>query len=301
MAKRSLSATIVITSKNRDDDLRTALASCMRQIPIPEVVVIDDGSTDGTSEMVRREFSAVRYTRHGESTGYIVARNLAATLATGDVIVSIDDDAEFSSPHCVRQTLADFDGDRIGAVAIPYSDVNKDPAEHQRSPDPSQTFITDRFIGTAHAVRRDVFLELGGYRELFFHQGEEGDYCARMMDAGYFVKLGNADQIHHFESPKRDFRRMDLFGRRNDVLFAWLNVPTLFLPVHLAGILFNGMRFGFRVGRPARMAYGLALGVASSFRYWAARAPVSKQCYRLLRRIRKNGPQPLDQAVDSLT
>ena len=81
----------------------------------------------------------------------------------------------------------------------------------QRAPDPSAVWVTDRFIGTAHAVRRDVFLACGGYREFLVHQGEEGDFCIRMLAGGHHVRLGNSDPIHHFESPRRDFRRMDYY------------------------------------------------------------------------------------------
>ena len=218
---RPKTASVVITTRNRRDELRTALRSVMEQTHPCEVIVIDDASTDGTSEMVRAEFSSARLERSGEcrgliarrdagtqvAAGYIAGRNDGAKLATTDIIFSIDDDAAFSTPHVVAQTLEDFSDGRIGAVAIPYADVNKDNVIRQRAPDRDHVWVTDRFIGTAHAVRREVFLECGGYRECFVHQGEEGDFCLRMLADGYVVRLGNADPVHHFESPKRDFSR----------------------------------------------------------------------------------------------
>ncbi len=83
----------------------------------------------------------------------------------------------------------------------------------QSPPNTSGTWITDTFIGTAHALRRDIFLKLGGYRDHLVHQGEESDFCIRMLDAGYLVRLGRSDPINHWESPKRDLRRMDFYGR----------------------------------------------------------------------------------------
>jgi hypothetical protein len=99
------------------------------------------------------------------------------------VVFSLDDDAVFSSPFVLEQTLRDFSHPRIGAVAIPYIEPHKANREMQRAPTREDVWITASYIGTAHAVRRDVFLALGGYREHLVHQGEEGDFCIRMLAA----------------------------------------------------------------------------------------------------------------------
>jgi len=280
-------ASVVVSTRNRVADLKVALRSCSHQTGLGQVIVIDDGSADDTSKEVSQEFPAVELVRHDISTGYITARNEGAAAASGDVIFSIDDDAAFTSRHIVEQVLAEFDDPRVGAVAIPYADVNRDGIERQRTTDPSQIWVTDRFIGTAHAIRRDVFLKLGGYREFFFHQGEESDFCIRMLDAGYVVRLGNSDRIDHFESPKRDTKRMDLYGRRNDVLFTVLNVPWPWLPLHLASVTFKGLLFGVRVGRPLRMLKGLWMGYRDAFRYRSQRKPVSVKTYTTFRKLRE--------------
>ncbi len=286
-----LDATIVITTKDRCDDLRSALRSCVDQKGAAiEVLVVDDASSDGTAAMLASEYPTIRVITHGESTGYIVGRNEAARAARGGIIFSIDDDAAFTSPDIVAQTLQEFDNPCVGAVAIPYADVNRDAVEHQRTPDPSQVFVADRFIGTAHAVRRNVFLQLGGYREFFFHQGEESDFCLRLMNAGYIIRLGNSDRIDHFESPRRDTRRMDLYGRRNDILIVALNVPLLWLPVHLLSVSAKGLMFGIRVGRPMRMLRGIVTGYAAAIRHCGERQAVSRKTYHQFRTLRRSGP-----------
>ena len=238
-----MKASVVITTRNRKEELRVALHSAFAQIAQPEVLVMDDGSDDGTAEMVRSEFPDVVLHRFEESKGYIVRRNQGGQLAIGDVIFSIDDDAEFSTAHVVGQTLQAFNDPRIGAVAIPYIEPHKDNRLLQKAPEEKTVWITDRFIGTAHAVRRDVFLKLGGYREHLVHQGEEGDYCIRLLDAGYFVRLGNADTIIHHESPKRDLGRMDYYGCRNSILFIWQNVPWPARPFQLLATTLNCLRW----------------------------------------------------------
>jgi GT2 family glycosyltransferase len=216
-----MKATVVIVTKDRRDELRDALRSATGQRqPLLEVLVVDDGSADGTADMVRAEFASVRVKRFETSAGLVVRRNDAAELATGDVIFSLDDDAVFTTPDVVAQTMAEFDHPRIGAIAIPYIDVRRGPEEHQRAPVAHGRWATPVFRGTAHALRRDVFLRLGGYRGSIVHQGEEIDFALRMLDGGFVVRLGNADPIHHFESPSRSMRRMEFYFRRNEILLA---------------------------------------------------------------------------------
>ena len=288
-------ASIVITTKNRKEELRGAIASALAQSTTVEVLVVDDASTDGTSEMVKAEFPTVRLHRVEQSLGYIVQRNTGAELASAPIIFSIDDDATFPSSRTVEQTLAEFNHPGVGAVAIPFINVRQDDVVRQRAPDDGRIWVAPSYIGTAHALRRDVFLALGGYRGQLVHQGEESDYCARMLDAGYVVRLGRADPIHHFESPRRDFRRMDLYGRRNDILYAWHNVPLARLPVHLAGTTLNGLRFGMRCGRFWRHARGLLNGYGACLKFFRERRPLTPRAYRLSRVLKTRGSVPLDE------
>src|SRR2546429_9509448 len=98
---RNLTASVVIITKNRKDELRRAIHSCFSQTMPLEVLVIDDGSTDGTAEMVSSQFHRVRLKRSDTSRGYIFQRNVAAQITTTDIGFSIDDAAEFSSPNTV--------------------------------------------------------------------------------------------------------------------------------------------------------------------------------------------------------
>jgi hypothetical protein len=88
---------------------------------------------------------------------------------------------------------------------------------------------------------------------------------------------------------------MDVFGRRNDVLFATLNVPALHVLPHLAATTINGLRHGWRVGRTWNMVRGLSRGYAASLMSWSDRRPVPRATYDLFRRLKKSGPIPLSK------
>jgi glycosyltransferase involved in cell wall biosynthesis len=292
-----VTATLIITTKNRKEELRLALQSAITQTVRPEVIVLDDGSTDGTADLVKAEFPGVVLHRFKESCGLIVRRNEGARMARGEILFSIDDDAQFSTPHVLEQTLAEFDSPRVGAVAIPYIEPNKANCVLQRAPSTDKIWVAPAFIGTAHALRRDLFLQLGGYREDLVHQGEESDYCIRMLAAGQVVRLGNSELILHHESPKRDLRRMDFFGCRNSILFAWQNVPGPYLPIFLLATTFNCLRWTFQPKRFATRLSGILAGYRDCLR--TKRSPVPVGIYQSWRRLRKSGTVTLDSISSS--
>jgi glycosyltransferase involved in cell wall biosynthesis len=291
--EKKRSATVVITTKNRKEDLAKCLASILTQTVPLQILVIDDGSTDGTAELVRQEFPRVELHRSENSSGYIVQRNRAAGLAETPFIFSMDDDAIFSSPRVVEQTLRDFDNPRIGAVAIPFVDVNTSPEVKQQAPDAGGVYAAYSFIGTAHALRKDLFLGLGGYRELLVHQSEEEDYSIRLLNAGYIVRCGRSDPIHHFESPRRSWARMDYHGARNKVMYAWNNVPFPYFPVHLAVTTFMTSIQARQPGRALTRWRGVADAYARCLTARADRRPVAPAVYRLSRELKRRGAVPL--------
>lgn len=279
-------ATVIITTKNRKDDLRNAVQSVLQQDVPVDVLIIDDGSTDGTSGMIRAEFPQVRVERSEQSLGLIVQRTRAAKMATTPIIISIDDDALMVSPSTIRQTLADFEHPLIGAVAIPYIDVKYGPDVKQRAPSDDGIFVTSAYRGTAHALRREIFNELGGYKGYFLHQVEEGEFCMRLLNAGLFVRLGRADPIHHLESPKRDHTRVHHYNARNHVLWAWYGVPWRYLPFHLLATTYKTLRSGWQSKYFRASLHGSLRGYLNILTQLGQRRPVSAAAYRLFRRLK---------------
>jgi glycosyltransferase involved in cell wall biosynthesis len=293
-------ATVIITTKNRREDLAKAVASALAQTARPEVLVIDDGSTDGTQEFISREFPPVRLHRSDQSLGLIVQRNLAAKLASNPFLISIDDDAVFSTPTVVETTLHEFDHPRVGAVAVPVVDINRSSDVRNKAPDAASIYALYDYVGTAHALRRNIFLKLGGYREILFHQGEEEDYCIRMLNAGYITRAGNADPIHHYESTKRSFARMDYYGARNKVLYAWHNVPFPDLPVRLAGTTVMTSTYSLQPARMLTRLRGVVAAYAIVCTGRMARRPVASRIYKLSQKLKKRGPLPLNEIEGEL-
>ncbi|MGZ8952333.1 MAG: glycosyltransferase family 2 protein [Methylobacter sp.] len=97
---------VVIPSYNRRERLKRALLSVYSQTSLPaEIVVIDDGSTDGTEAMLRREFPEVNY-YYQENLGVSAARNLGIKQATGDWLAFLDSDDEWLPEKLATQKAA---------------------------------------------------------------------------------------------------------------------------------------------------------------------------------------------------
>ena len=278
--------TIAITTRDRKDELRREVGSALEQVGSIEVLVLDDGSRDGTSEMLAAEFPEVRVVRYDDDAEEAVRRNDATALSRGEIILSIDDDAVFTTPRIVADTLADFDHPRIGAVAIPYIDVGVSPEVRQRAPEPRAQWVTSVFRATAYAVRRDAFVQIGGYSPEIYQFGEEWDLSLKLLDAGYVIRLGRSDPIHHHASPKRSFRRMDIAGRRHEQLVCWLYYPAPWHVVYMVGYAMQGMALGFRLGRPWNMVVGIGQGLSACWRARTRRRPISRGAFRFDQRAR---------------
>ena len=294
-----MDASIVIPSCNRIEELRSLVRSCLDQTVPVEIIVVDDAANDEIARMIDDEFPAVRYYRLAYGRGPAFQRNRGIELANSEIVFPVDDDSLFVSRHTVEQTLSEFNHPRIGAVGIPYVNVNQDQRVLQSSPGDGAIHVTHSFVGAAHALRRDVFLRVGGFREHFFYMGEESDLCLRLLSAGYVTRLGNADPMHHVESPRRNMSRASFSGRRNDIRFAWHNVPLPEFPLHLAGTTFNGFKAAVMQGWFTSMVRGTAAGYADVVRRWREREPVKRDTYRLHRALKKHSRR-LEEIEQSL-
>lgn len=291
---------VVIVTRNRKADLRRALQSALMQDIPCEILVLDDASADGTPTMVHEEFPSVRLVAAERSSGYVVQRNRGAQLAKGEFIVSIDDDAEFSTPGVVRQTMTDFSHPRIAAISIPHKDVLIGPELKTPTPPAPGRWVVGSFVGTAHALRREVFLQLGGYRATLLHNTEERDFCTRLLNFGYVTALGTADPIFHYASPVRQAWRNQMLERRNDLCHAAWNVPFPPVVYHLAGTIFNGVRFALTRGTLPQTLSGYFQAVPVICRTLRLRDPIGSEIYRLTRKLNRARVLSLEEVCNAL-
>src|SRR5215210_8821962 len=108
--------TFVVPSWNGLEILREALRALQKQTVAAEIVVVDNGSTDGTADAVAQEFPGVVLVQLQENVGFGRAVNLGAARASGDVLLVVNNDA-VCAPDFAERMLAPFADPGIGMAA----------------------------------------------------------------------------------------------------------------------------------------------------------------------------------------
>jgi GT2 family glycosyltransferase len=289
--------TVALVTRNRKTELRGALHSVLEQDADPEIIVIDDASSDGTSEMVREEFPGVNLHRHEHALGTTDSRNRITSLAGNNIVIHLDDDARFTSKATISQTLADFDHPRVAIVAVPFDDlVSGQRSERNKRALDDEVWVTATYTGATYAARTDIFRRVGGYDREFWMYGEERDLSLRLLAEGFVTRMGRAEPALHLVSAVRSLWRQDVLGRRNEIVWSWSSFPAPWHLVYIAGYVVKGIWVGIRVRRVRRMIRGLIEG----FRAIPSvqRKPVSREAFALDRRLRRKGALRLNE-IDS--
>jgi GT2 family glycosyltransferase len=295
------SVTVGIGTRNRPE----SLARCLRSLRLVEelidaVIVVDDGSDTPLEPVVRRELGALaprglRFIRNETSRNVAAGRNLIAREARTPWVLNLDDDAVVVFPDAIRDGVRVLERDRqVAAVAFAQADAEGKPWPAGAQPAPvDYACYVAAFIGFAHLLRREAFLEVGGYREGLGQNGEEKELCMRLLDAGgRVVYLPRARVAHLADMAGRDPRRYLHQTVRNDVLGALYNdpLPVLLADVPLRLARYFTMRKGWKIHDPGGLGTilrDLAGGLRGTLR---ERRPVRLSTIRLWREMGRTRP-----------
>jgi GT2 family glycosyltransferase len=228
--------TIVVATRNRAATLTRTLDRLLLLPDRVDVIVVDNRSTDGTPELVRREFPQVRVLPLRRNRG-ATARNLGVAAARTGVVAFADDDSWWAPGALTR--AADLFG-RHPRLALLAARTLVGPQERL---DPMSAFMaTDPlgwpvdlpgpsvlgFLACAAVVRREPFLRCGGFDPVVFFMGEEGRVAYDLAAAGWGLSYSAEVVAHHHPPPCPDPSVKRLLALRNAALTAWMRRP---LPV----------------------------------------------------------------------
>ena len=197
---------VVIPVHNGGEKFCQCLASVTQCSPAPaEIIVVADGDAEGSGR-IAEEFAA-RVLTTPRPVGPAQARNLGAKAAKADILFFVDSDVTVPEDAVGLITAAFQEDPTVAAVFGSYDD---DPVEtnflsqyknlfhhyvHQTSNGEASTFW-----GACGAIRRDVFLAMGGFDEGYLHPTiEDIELGYRLKKAGYRIRLLKRLQIKHLK------------------------------------------------------------------------------------------------------
>lgn len=212
---------IVIPTFNTASMTLGCCRAVVASMPDAEVVVADDGSTDGTAELLARELPAVHVVRLDRNSGFATAANAGIRATTGRVVLLLNSDA-LPRPGALDAILEAFDADpRLGIAGAWLLNEDGSPQWSggrwptlawmigvvsgagrlarlfRREADRSETRAIDWVTGAAMAIRREAWEIAGPLDERFRFYCQDIEICHRAFVAGWRVRLVPDAEIVH--------------------------------------------------------------------------------------------------------
>jgi len=223
----------VILTHNRVEELMQTLARVSALPERPSLVVVDNGSADGTPAMVRERFPAVRVIALPSNIG-AAARNVGVREVQTPYVAFCDDDTAWK-PGALKRAVELMEAHPQIAVltarVLVGVERREDPActVMARSPLPSEGLpgrAVLGFLAGASVFRRAAFLDAGGYEPKFFIGAEEALMSLDLVSRGWRLVYTRELEVHHYPSSQRDSRGRRRLLARNALWVAWLRRPV---------------------------------------------------------------------------
>lgn len=229
---------VVVVNFNTRDHLRACLESVVADVPL-RVVVADNGSSDGSVDMVRREFTSVEIDLDPANPGFGAAANRGIRrCAPADVLLLNSDTrlkpgalgalSRYLDEHpragIVGPRLVNPDGS-LQRSCFPFPSPLRPPFAH----DPLGVLaryvpgmaerclatwshdaprVVPWVMGAAVALRREAFDAAGGFDESYFMYAEEIDFCFRLRTLGWETHFAPVTEVAHLGRASADQHRL---------------------------------------------------------------------------------------------
>jgi GT2 family glycosyltransferase len=223
---------LVVITRDRRESLSHTLDRLAELPEHPPVVVVDNGSSDGTAEAVRSGHPSVRLLTPGRNLG-AVGRNLGVAALTTAYIAFSDDDSWWE-PGALAHAAGLFDAHpRLALIAAATKigpDGLRDPLNDVLAASPLGTDpdlpgpSVLGFLACAAVVRREAFLDAGGFHPVLHFGAEERLLALDLAARGWGLAYCPEVVARHDPDPAERPGRTALV-RRNDLLTAWMRRP----------------------------------------------------------------------------
>lgn len=274
------SVTVIIVNWNGERHLAQCLPAVIGQsVPPDEIIVVDNGSTDGSLDLLER-FPSVRAVQLPENRGFAGGNKAGYELATGEYIVLLNNDTlpgaswltelircadKYPDAGIVASVMTTWDGSKIDTAGDGCTVTGRGFKLQEDHPVDSLAEPHYVFSGCAGAVlyKRQMLLETGFLDERFFLNGEDTDLAFRANLLGWRAVVCTSSLVRHRVSGSlgRHSETAVFYSARNHIWLYYKCMPGLlalkYLPVLLLHQILYLLHF-LRIGRGVAFLRGLA-------------------------------------------
>jgi GT2 family glycosyltransferase/sugar lactone lactonase YvrE len=219
---------VVVCAYNAADTLNDCL-SALDHLTYPnyEVIVVNDGSKDGTSD-VARAHAQVRVIDVANG-GLSSARNIGLAAATGEIVAYTDADTRVDRDWLTFLVQPFLTSDVVGSGGpnvVPADDPPMAQCIARAPGGPTHVLLDDRIAehvpGCNMAFRRDALLSIGGFNPIYLRAGDDVDVCWRLQARGWKIGFAASALVwhHHRSSVKQYWRQQVGYGEGETWLMA---------------------------------------------------------------------------------
>ncbi|PJA42922.1 hypothetical protein CO176_00990 [Candidatus Woesebacteria bacterium CG_4_9_14_3_um_filter_39_10] len=249
-----MNSSVIIPNYNGEKLLTENLPLVIKAMNNPangicEIIVVDDGSWDGSVRLIKEKFPQVKVIKHKINRGFSASINTGVRGSSGDLLVLLNSDV-IPDEDFLISTLPHFKNPKVFAVSLHEKGYGwarggfKDGYIQILPGEESDSFHESFYVsGGSGVFRRSFWMSLGGMDEKLFSPfyWEDIDICYRAAKRGYQI-LWDPESlvIHKHESTisKLSKKYVARVRERNQLLFIWKNITSASLTRrHLTGVL----------------------------------------------------------------
>ncbi|HQP91524.1 MAG TPA: glycosyltransferase family 2 protein [Candidatus Omnitrophota bacterium] len=232
---------IIIASWNRRQELVNSIEKLERQaFKDFEVIVVDNGSEDGTAGLIGSNYPRVKLVRSEINLGSD-AYNVGFKYADGQYIIFMDNDAFFKEDALERADYF-FKVKKADILAFNVIDINNGVSE--TGPLEKDACF---FHGAAVAIERHIIEKLGGYDSRYFIMHTDLELSTRYLNNGYKILYDKDTIAFHSRSSRSRLGKEALFySSRNALFYYWTYYPFPYALLLSVRELFYGLSRSFK-------------------------------------------------------
>jgi len=246
-----------------------------------EIIVVDNGSSDGSIELLENKFPDVKLIKNNENLGFSKGNNIGIKNSNGSYVLILNNDTEIINKDWLDNIIKIFESDKkIGVVGckLIYPNGKLQHAgveinflkqwvtiligwgEHPDKIEYNKDRKVDCVSGAAMFIKREVIEKIGLFDEIFSPAYyEDNDFCIRARIAGYKILYASTIAIlHHQSATKKQYRSdyMNYITARNSIIFLLLYVPLKYIPIRIIWEIYRMMGVLFLMVKWSSIEYG---------------------------------------------